>query len=82
MATGSAGGPLATLRKFVHLIACAHFYYGLYYDMRYVYPPEGHPLFHIISTFGGKFRYLTILGAVGINSIFPIIVEKSWLFIN
>lgn len=64
MATGSAD---ATLKKLFHLVAAVHFWYGIYFDQKYVHPAKGHPLYGIMTTFGGKFRYLTILGAVCIS---------------
>lgn len=82
MANGSSGGVISTLSKLVHLIAVVHFYYGLYYDMRYVFPPENHPLFHKISSWGGKFRYLTILGAVCIWPLIHSSREKISIFHN
>lgn len=82
MANGSSGGVISTLSKLVHLIAVVHFYYGLYYDMRYVFPPESHPLFHKISSWGGKFRYLTILGAVCIWLLIHSSREKISIFHN
>lgn len=68
MATVSANswnrGVFLALRNLVHLIAAVHFWFGIFYDFTYVYPPESHPAYKPITSWGGKFRYLTILGAV------------------
>lgn len=82
MANVSSGGVISTLSKLVHLIAVLHFYYGLYYDMRYVFPPENHPLFHKISSWGGKFRYLTILGAIWQTFYFTLCVLNDFIGTN
>lgn len=55
------------LKYLVHLVAAVHFWFGIYYDFNYVYPPKSHPAYAPMTSFGGKFRYLTILGAVGIH---------------
>lgn len=52
------------LRYFMHLFAAAHFWYAIWYDFNFVYPPKGHVAYDHMRSFGGKFRYLTILGAV------------------
>lgn len=68
MVTGSADtwnrGIFLALKRIMHLIAAVHYAYGLYFDFRFVYPPVGHPAYAAVYGFGGKFRYLTILGAV------------------
>lgn len=68
MATNSADtwnrGIFLALRTMMHIIAAVQFSYALYFDFKFVYPPEGHPAYHAFATFGGKFRYLTVLGAV------------------
>lgn len=73
MATGSANtwnrGIFLALRTLVHLIGAVHFSYGIFYDFSYVYPPKDHIAYNAIPSFGGKFRYLTILGAVCILPI-------------
>lgn len=70
MATGSANtwnrGIFNALRIAVHLFAAVHLSFGIFYDFKFVYPPVDHPAYHAVTSFGGKFRYLTILGAVGI----------------
>lgn len=52
------------LRNFMHLFAATHFWYAIWYDFNFVYPPKGHAAYDHMRSFGGKFRYLTILGAV------------------
>lgn len=47
-----------TLAKIFHLIAVAHFYFGIYYDVTYVTAAE---LKHRKYDFGGKLVYLTVL---------------------
>lgn len=68
MVTGSADtwnrGIFLALKRIMHLIAAIHYAYGLYFDFKFVYPPVGHPAYAAVHGFGGKFRYLTILGAV------------------
>lgn len=68
MATGSTDtwnrGIFIALKNILHLIAAVQFSFGIYYDFTYVYPPKDHVAYHAIASFGGKFRYLTILGAV------------------
>lgn len=68
MATGSTTtwnrGIFIALRSVVHIIAAVQFSFGVYYDFNYVYPAKDHPAYQAVTSFGGKFRYLTILGAV------------------
>lgn len=52
------------LRYLMHVFAAAHFWYAIVYDFNYVYPPKDHVAYDHMRSFGGKFRYLTILGAV------------------
>lgn len=47
----------------LHLIAAANFVYAFYFDFVYVhFPADFHPDKH--TTFGGKFKYLTVLNLV------------------
>lgn len=68
MATGSSDtwnrGIFLALRTIMHLVAAVHYIYGIYYDFSFVYPAKDHVLYDSLRSFGGKFRYLTILGAV------------------
>ena len=90
MATVSANpwnrGIYLALKNLMHLIAAVHFWFGIFYDFTYVYPPENHPAYKPITSWGGKFRYLTILGAVCICAKYYIKtlkmkrVKKSILF--
>lgn len=68
MTTGAADkwnrGVFSALKKLVHLIATVHFWYGIYFEFMYVFPPKGHVAYSHVVGFGGKFRYLTVIGAV------------------
>ena len=69
MGTGKADqwnrGVFLALRTLMHVIAAVQFWYGLYYDFYHVVPPKDHPAWNRFGGFGGKFKYLTILDAVG-----------------
>lgn len=68
MATGSSDtwnrGIFLALRTVMHVVAAVHYGYGIYYDFMFVYPPKDHVAYDAMRSFGGKFRYLTILGVV------------------
>lgn len=74
MSTGTADkwnpNTYSVLRKLIYSIAAAQFWYGIYFDFAYVYPPKNHPYYNPIGDFGGKLRYLTVIGAVNIFSSF------------
>lgn len=55
----NAGVPTGIL-KVIHLFAVVHFVYGIYYDFTYVHFPNSTKM---SNTFGGKFKYLTVLDA-------------------
>lgn len=57
-------GVFYALKNIMHLIAAVHFWYAIYFDFVFVYPSKGHVAYSHLHSFGGKFRYLTILGAV------------------
>lgn len=57
-------GVFSSLKILVHLIACVQFWYGISYDFMYVYPSKDHVAYSHVVGFGGKLRYLTVLGAV------------------
>lgn len=57
-------GIFLALRSLMHIIAAVHFWYGIWYDFANVYPPKDHVAYSAVSGFGGKLRYLTVLGAV------------------
>lgn len=72
MATGSTDawnrGIFLILKKLFHLVSAVHFWYGIYYNLRHVYPAKGHPFYGIMpNQIIGKFGFLTILGAVCIT---------------
>lgn len=58
-----------SLRTVLHLVAAAHFWYGIYYDCTYVYFPSTHP-FAKLPQFGGKLKYLTFLDMVSVAVLY------------
>lgn len=69
------------LRYLMHIFAAAHFWYAICYDFLYVYPPASHAAYDHFRSFGGKFRYLTILGAVISTAKFHIFcLHKEFFF--
>ncbi|XP_031629457.1 androgen-induced gene 1 protein-like isoform X1 [Contarinia nasturtii] len=86
MVTGSADmwnrGIFLALKYALHLIAAVHFWYGIFFDFLYVYPPKDHPAYKPLTSFGGKFRYLTILGAIVQASYFTLCVLNDVIGTN
>lgn len=76
MSTGTADkwnrNTYSVLRKLIYSIAAAQFWYGIYFDFVFVYPPKNHVAYNAVGGFGGKLRYLTVIGVVNmyINSSF------------
>lgn len=73
MSTGTAEkwnrNTYSVLRKLIYSIAAAQFWYGIYFDVAFVYPPKNHVAYYAVGGFGGKLRYLTVIGAVNTYNI-------------
>jgi FAR-17a/AIG1-like protein len=59
-------GVFGALVKLLHVIACVQFTYAIYYDYTQVHVPQH--LRRTTSNFGGKFKFLTFLNAVRIQT--------------
>lgn len=69
-------GIFLALKNLMHLIGAVHFWYGIFFDFAFVYPPKDHVAFNHVVGFGGKLRYLTVIGAVQ-KTIFSIFYFSS-----
>ncbi|CAH2215953.1 jg18168, partial [Pararge aegeria aegeria] len=59
------------LRVLFHLLGAIQFSYGCYYDYTYVQIPSTSTT---VTTFGGKFKYLTYLNAMLLTVYFTVAV--------